>query len=253
MGRAQGREVQVAHGVHELGRHELRIGAVELDRVEAARVLLLRELEQMDPVGLLLGHRVEQADHGVAVGIDEGEAAPGPQVVGGERHKLGALARAGPSSSTTWRSNRDSGTNTWRPASMPIGRRPAPGVTSGAATLRLRTTSTARSSVLRRGPRARPARRAEAHRRGWPPTLASIRQPAARSAPTAPTASNSQARTTQGVAGDATSVAVVEKVGPTTWLAEGGRGGGSGRDGRLRAESRSISPQPGRSSETVVR
>jgi hypothetical protein len=76
--------------------HDLGIGAIELDRVEAARVLLLSKLEEVDPADLILGHRVEQAGDRVAVGVDEREAAPRPQVVGGERHELGALARAGP-------------------------------------------------------------------------------------------------------------------------------------------------------------
>ena len=94
--RGQGGEVQVAHRVHELGRHELGLRAVELDRVEAPRALALGELEQVDPGRLVRRDGVEEARHGVPVGVDEREAAPGAQVVGGEGDELGALARPGP-------------------------------------------------------------------------------------------------------------------------------------------------------------
>ena len=89
-------EVQIAHRVDELGGHELRIGAVELDRVERSRMILLGELEEVDPMGLLRGHRIEEARDRVAVRVDEGEAPSGSQVVGGEGDELGALARSRP-------------------------------------------------------------------------------------------------------------------------------------------------------------
>ena len=190
-------EVQVAHRVHELGRHELGVGAVELDRVEAPRALLLGELEQVDPGRLLRRHGVEQAGHGVAVGVDEGEAAPGcaGRRRRGRRARCSCPTRCAPGARRGARTG-PSGTSTGRPPSCPIGRSPGPGAACGAASRRLRTTSTGRSSdpapdsphssASAAGPRRIGADR--------PPTEASTRQPDARSAPTAPTASNSHAR-----------------------------------------------------------
>ena len=64
--------------------------------LKRSRMVLLGELEEVDPMGLLLGHRVEEAGDRVAVRVDEGEATSGSQVVGGEGDELGALARSRP-------------------------------------------------------------------------------------------------------------------------------------------------------------
>jgi len=58
--------------------------------------IALGELEQMDPVELVGRDGIEQPRDGVAMGIDEREAAPGGKVVGGEGDEFGALARARP-------------------------------------------------------------------------------------------------------------------------------------------------------------
>jgi hypothetical protein len=59
-------------------------------------MILLGELQKVDPVGLLRGHRIEEARDRVAVRVDEGEAPSGSQVIGGEGDELGALARSRP-------------------------------------------------------------------------------------------------------------------------------------------------------------
>ena len=199
--RGEGGEVQVAHRVHELGRHELGVGAVELDRVEAPRVLLLGELEQVDPRRLLRRHGVEQASDRVAVGVDERETAPATQVVGGEADELGALAGAGAPQEHDVAGEQVRGHEHRPPAVLPD--RPQPGPGRG-----LRRRQAAAADDLDRavlGPRARDSPHSSASAQGArrigadrPPTEASTRQPDARSAPTAPTASNSHARSGPG-------------------------------------------------------
>src|SRR5450759_2384084 len=82
-----------------------------------------------------------------------------------------------------------------------------------------------------------------------PPTPVSIRQPAARSEPTAPLASNSQARTATMFAALASRPAVTEYRGPGARSGRADGPDGTDRDGRLRNESRSISPKPGPSAD----
>ena len=67
-----------------------------------------------------------------------------------------------------------------------------------------------------------------------PPTVASIVQPAARSEPTAPIASNSQARAAAGLVAVASSSAVTENNGPGARAGRARADAGAALDGRLR-------------------
>ena len=87
--------IQVVQGVHELHGHQLWVGSAELEEVEAARGLTLREPDEMDALDVLIRHSIKQAFDGIPVRVEEGEAAAGRHVVGREGHELRALARAG--------------------------------------------------------------------------------------------------------------------------------------------------------------